>query len=217
MSAGFDVAAFVRANTWLVTPDLVPEIRLHLAEEPYELWTRVERELGSANPPPPFWAFAWPGGQGLARYVLDHPDVVARRTVLDVASGSGLVAIAAACRGASAVTATDIDPFAAAAIEINAAANGTVIDVRHSDVLAGDGEGADVVLAGDVCYDRDLAELVWPFVARARARGALVLLGDPGRAHFRSSGFRAVGRYEVPATDVLEAGSTTRTTVWQPE
>jgi predicted nicotinamide N-methyase len=162
----------------------------------------------------PYWAFAWPGGQALARHVLDHPELVAGRRVLDLASGSGLVAIAAALAGAT-VTATDVDPLAVRAIELNAAANGTQVTARDVDILDTDGSDADVILAGDVCYDRAMTARVLPFLAHAAARGIRVLVGDPGRPHFPTTGFHALATYSVPATGALEADDTTRTTVWQ--
>ena len=146
-----DRTAFVRDNTRLLPVPHAPEIRLHVAEEATELWQRTEDELGEMGLPPPFWAFAWAGGQALARYVLDHPDMVAGRRVLDFASGSGLVAIAAARAGAARVEAADVDAFAAAAIALNAAANDVRIVPRLEDLVGRD-EGWDTVLAGDICY-----------------------------------------------------------------
>jgi predicted nicotinamide N-methyase len=208
-----DAVRFVLANTRPGTAPLVPEIGLRLADEPFALWERAGSGL-------PYWAFAWAGGQALARYVLDHRDVVAGRRVLDLASGSGLVAIAAALAGAAHVTAVDIDPLATAAISLNAETDGVPVTALCADVLdAAPGPGsvlsADVVLAGDVCYDREMAARVVPFVTRAANRGALVLLGDPGRAHFPRTGFEAVAQYDVPVTGVLEANDTTPTRVWR--
>jgi predicted nicotinamide N-methyase len=185
----------------------VPEITLRLADEPFALWERLNTL--------PYWAFAWPGGQALARHVLDHRELVAGRRVLDLASGSGLVAIAAAMAGATAVTATDIDPLAVEAIKANAKANGTQVTASGIDLLNTDGGNAEVILAGDVCYDRAMAARVLPFLALAAARGIRVLVGDPGRAHFPKTGFQAMATYSVPITGVLEANDTTPTTVWQ--
>ena len=198
---------FVIANTEPGHAPLVPEITLRLADEPFALWERANTL--------PYWAFAWAGGQALARYVLDHRAVVAGRQVLDLASGCGLVAIAAALAGATAVTATDVDPFAVRAIEVNAQANGTQVTAARTDVLDTDGGDAELILAGDVCYDRAMADRVLPFLARAAARGIQVLVGDPGRAHFPTTGFHALATYSVPVTGVLEAHDTTPTTVWQ--
>ena len=212
-SAAGDV---VRATTRLVAAGCVPEIRLHLADEAFALWRRTEEELGRTGLPLPFWAFAWAGGQALARHLLDHPDLVRGRTVLDVASGSGLVAIAAARAGAGAVAATDVDPFALAAIELNAAANGVAVTARLEDVLDGDGGPAEVVLAGDVFYDRSLAERVLPFLERAAARGALALAGDPDRYYLPRSRLEAAAAYDVPVPPALEGSAVRRATVWRP-
>jgi predicted nicotinamide N-methyase len=208
-------AAFVRAHTRLVAPPLVPEIRLHLAEEPYAIWRDVERELGRAEPPLPFWAFAWVGGQALARHVLDHPEAVAGRRALDLASGSGLVAIAAAMAGAAAVKASEVDPFAIAAIELNAAANGVTVAATAEDLLDGDGGGAEVVLAGDVFYERSMSDRVLPFLERARVRGAAVLIGDPGREHLPRRRLEAVAEHDVRDVSALEGRAVRRTTVWR--
>jgi len=206
--------SFVREHTTLRAAPFVPEIRLHLADDPLAVWEETERQLGVTGLAPPFWAFAWAGGQGLARYVLDHPGVVAGRRVLDVASGSGLAAIASAMAGAAAVTAADIDQFAVAAIGLNAAANGVAVTAEPADVLGGDGDGADVVLAGDVFYHKSLADRMVPFLDRARSRGALVLIGDPGRAYLPAGRLAAQAVYDVPVSRELEDACTKRVTVW---
>ena len=198
---------FVLANTEAHRPPLVPEITLRLADEPFELWERTGEAL-------PYWAFAWAGGQALARYVLDHPDLVTGRRVLDLASGSGLVAIAAALAGAASVTAADTDPLAVAAVTVNARANGVCVTPRCADLLDTSAGDADVVLAGDVCYDRAMADRILPFLARVAGRGIPVLVGDPGRAHFPRTGFTALASYPVPVTGILEAHDTTLATVW---
>jgi predicted nicotinamide N-methyase len=151
-----DPVAFIRAETRLRPVPHAPELVLHVADEATALWQKTEEELGEIGLPPPFWAFAWAGGQALARYVLDHPEAVRARHVLDFASGSGLVAIAAMTAGAARVTACDIDPFAVAAMDLNAAANGVAIEAVQADLIGQD-QGWDVVLAGDICYERDLA------------------------------------------------------------
>jgi predicted nicotinamide N-methyase len=207
-------AEFVRAHTRLAATPHVPEITLCLADEVIELWERTESHAGQTGLAPPFWAFPWAGGQALARYVLDHPELVAGRRVLDFAAGSGLVAIAAARCGASHITAAEIDPYAAAAIEVNAAANGVVVRSTLVDVCAGDGGDAEVVLAGDVFYSRPMTELVLPFLTRARRRGAVVLAGDPGRAYLPSTGLTALASYEVPVIRALEDADVKTTTVW---
>jgi predicted nicotinamide N-methyase len=204
---------FVRANTAIVSPPLTPEIRLHLATAVTPLWQATEATLRAGQLPPPYWAFAWAGGQALARHVLDRPALVAGRRVLDIGAGSGLVAIAAAKVGARA-TAADPDRFAAAALALNAALNAVEIAIEMSDVLASD-EAWDAVLAGDMCYERPLAERLLPWLA-ARARGgALVLLGDPGRAYLPASGLEALARYWVPTPLELEDREARETTVWR--
>jgi predicted nicotinamide N-methyase len=208
-------AAFVRAHTRLTPVPLVPEISLHLAEEPFGIWAQTEHEQDAQNLPPPFWAFAWAGGQALARYLLDHADLVAGRNVLDVASGSGLVAIAAAKAGAALVWATDVDRFAAAAIALNAQANGSKVSVSLADVLNGDGDDADMVMAGDVCYEKTMARRMLEFLDRASAGGRAVLVGDPGRAYLPRSRLEAVAGYDVLVSQVLEDADVKRATVWR--
>jgi predicted nicotinamide N-methyase len=200
---------FVLANTTLTPVPLVPEVVLHSAAEAMDLWELTE------NDQPPFWAFPWAGGQALARHLLDHPGLVRDRKVFDLACGSGLVAIAAALAGADAVTANDIDPLALAAVELNAAANGVAVRTVPGDQLDTDAHGADVVLAGDVFYDAEITALVLPFLTRAAARGALVLLGDPDRAHLPRDRFTAQARYEVPVPLTLESAETRSATVWR--
>ena len=209
-----DPAGFIRSHTRLQPVPHTPSLRLHLADEATPLWLKTEEELGEIGLPPPFWAFAWAGGQALARYVLDHPDLCAGRRVLDFASGSGLVGIAAARAGALAVTAVDIDAFAVHAIAVNADANGVVVEPRRGDLVGAD-EGWEVVLAGDVCYERDMAHAVCGWLADLAARGATVLIGDPGRAYLPRKKLAAVAVYEVPTTRELEDLEIKRTTVWR--
>lgn len=209
-----DTAAFIRANTALIAPPHVPEIRLHLADEAHDLWHRTEEELDQIGLPPPFWAFAWAGGQGLARYVLDNPDMVRGKSVLDFASGSGLVAIAAAKAGARSVLAADIDPFCAPAIALNADANGVTVERTGADLIGSD-DGWQVVLAGDVFYDKPLANRLAPWFRCLRARGAQVLVGDPGRSYLPRAGLTERSVYSVPVTRVLEDAEIKRTTVWE--
>ncbi|WP_372424245.1 class I SAM-dependent methyltransferase [Salinarimonas chemoclinalis] len=213
-----DPAAFIRAHTRLLPVPHAPRLRLHVADEATALWEKTEEELGEIGLPPPFWAFAWAGGQALARYVLDHPEVVAGRSVLDFAAGSGLVGIAAARAGAARVEAADIDPFACAAMPLNAAANGVAIHPRAAD-LVGIDEGWEVVLAGDICYERDLAARVLAWLRGLAARGATVLVGDPGRAHLprdaEAAGLAPLATYEVPVTRALEDAEIKRSTVWR--
>jgi predicted nicotinamide N-methyase len=175
-------AIFVRAHTALAAPPLVPEVRLYLASEVTPLWEATEATLAAAYVPPPYWAFAWPGGQALARYVLDHRETVQGKRVLDFAAGSGVTAIAAARAGAAAVEAAEIDAIAIAALALNAATNEAAVTCTDADLVGSDG-GWDVVLAGDVCYERPMAERVTPWLQQLARRGAVVLLGDPGRAY----------------------------------
>jgi predicted nicotinamide N-methyase len=193
----------------------VAEIRLHLADDVLGLWQRTEDDLGVGQPPP-FWAFAWPGGQALARYVLDHASLVAGRSVLDVGSGSGLVAIAAAMAGAATVLASEVDPLAVAAIGLNARANGARAPAIVGDVLDGDGAGAEVILAGDVWYSRPLAERVLGFLDRAMARGASVLTGDIGRSFLPRDKFEVLDARDFPVMADLEDSGVKRTMVWAP-
>ncbi|MGE0501095.1 MAG: methyltransferase [Rhizobiaceae bacterium] len=206
--------AFILDNTAAIKPPHVPEIVLHLADEAHALWTKTEEELAVMGLPPPFWAFAWAGGQGLARYVLDNPSVVRGRPVLDFASGSGLVGIAAARAGAGHVVAADVDPFCASAIRLNAAANGVSIEVRIDDLVGLD-EGWSVVLAGDVFYQRDLVDRIVPWFDALKSRGADILVGDPGRAYLPRARLAALAAYEVPATRALEDAEVKKTTVWR--
>jgi predicted nicotinamide N-methyase len=205
---------FILANTALAAPPHVPEIALHLADEAHGLWQRTEEELAEIGLPPPFWAFAWAGGQGLARHVLDHPEIVRGRPVLDFASGSGLVAIAAAMAGAADVLAADIDPFCEAAIRLNAGANGAKVDFTGGDRIGTD-EGWAVVLAGDVFYDKAFADRLMPWFTMLKARGAEILVGDPGRSYLPRTGLERLAVYEVPVTRVLEDAEVKRTTVWR--
>lgn len=201
---------FVRANTALGAPPLVPEIALHLATEVTPLWEATEAELQRLGLPPPYWAFAWPGGQALARYVLDHPKVVEGRRVLDFGAGSGLVAIAAASAGARAVAA-EIDSFAAAAIRLNAAANGVEVAIETADVI-GTVCAWDVILCGDMCYERPLAERLTRWL---RGVPSLVLLGDPGRSYVPRDGLEPLARYVVPTSRDLEDRDSRETGVWR--
>jgi len=209
-----DREAFIRAHTRLLPVPHAPEIALHVAEEATELWQKTEDELALIGLQPPFWAFAWAGGQALARYLLDNPEIVAGRRMLDFASGSGLVAIAAAKVGAAPVEACDIDGFAAAAIDINAAANGVDVMARCEDLIGRD-EGWDVICAGDVCYERAMAERVIDWLSGLSARGATVLIGDPGRSYLPRGKLEAVATYEVPVTRALEDAEIKCSSVWR--
>lgn len=213
-----DPVAFIRTNTVLKSTSLVPEVRLHLADTALELWQLTEDELEDRGLPPPFWAFAWAGGQALARYVLDTPEIVRGKTVFDFASGSGLVAIACALAGAERVVANEIDVFAICAIRLNAEANGISdrLVILDHDVLSDPPEGTyDLMLAGDVCYEKPMADLAIPFL-RARAKsGVEVLIGDPGRTYLPKSGLEQVSEYRVPVPRDLEDSDLHRTVVWR--
>lgn len=211
-----DRAAFIAANTRLLTPPLVPEIKLHLAEESLPIWRKTEEELGEMNVPPPYWAFAWAGGQALARYLLDHPELAAGKSVLDLGAGSGLTAIAAAKAGASWVLAADIDRIALAATQLNAVANGCVVDVTDVDLLASPPDPRfGVILVGDLFYERELADKVLVFIERAVHHGAIALIGDPGRSYFPKGKFEQIADHRVPVTRELEDAEIKRTAVWR--
>ncbi|EEP70794.1 methyltransferase [Micromonospora sp. ATCC 39149] len=199
----------------LVPTPFVPEVRLHLAEDAIVWWARMEAAAGHALPPP-YWASAWAGGQALARHLLDHPELAAGRRVLDLAAGSGLVAIAAALAGAALVVANDIDPYAVAAVTVNARANRVAVVATGEDLLDSDGGDADLLVAGDVFYDRELAARVLPFLRRAAARGSRVLVGDPGRGHLPRNLLDAVTSYRVPTTEPAVDSSVRQVEVLRP-
>jgi predicted nicotinamide N-methyase len=191
---------FIKANAILIQPPLVPEIMLHLASEVIALWRSTEEELAEIGVPPPYWAFAWAGGQALARYILDHPEIVRGRRVLDIGAGSGLVAIAACIAGAAHVLAADIDGFACAAIRLNAAANGCVLGVTQEDLIGSNGDW-EVILVGDLFYERPLAERL---LAWLRLGDSIALLGDPGRNYFPTTQVERLATYNVQTTRDLE-------------
>ncbi len=209
-----DRVAFVRANTRLRPVPLVPEILLHVADEAVPLWQKTEEEIGELGLSAPFWAFAWAGGQALARYILDNPALVAGKRVLDFASGSGLVAIAAAKSGARTIEACEIDAFAVAAIALNAEANGANVQAIRADLIGRD-EGWDVVLAADVCYEREMAARALDWLASLAARGAEVRIGDPGRTYLPKERLERIAEYRVPVTRELEDGEIKNTGVWR--
>jgi predicted nicotinamide N-methyase len=208
-----EIEAFIRAQTQPATAALVPEIRLFLATEVTPLWQATEASLEKSGLPPPYWAFAWPGGQALARQLFDHPDLVRGRRVLDFAAGCGIAGLAAARLGAT-VTAAEIDDVAAVAIALNAELSQLQIDVTSED-LTGIASGSwDVVLAGDVFYERPMAETVEPWLRGLARAGATVLVGDPGRNYLPKSGLREVGRYVVPTSRDLEDRETRETRIY---
>jgi predicted nicotinamide N-methyase len=205
--------AFIRANTKLSRPPLVPEIALHLAEESLAIWQKTEDELGAMNVPPPYWAFAWAGGQALARYLIDNCEQVADKRIVDLGSGSGLSAIAAVKAGAQSVLAADIDAMALAAIALNAEANGVAIEATAEDLL-GHPPAADVFLVGDLFYERALADRVLACIEAVAGKGGQVLIGDPQRNYFPKDRFAALAEYRVPVTRDLEDAEIKRTAVW---
>lgn len=210
-----DAPAFIRANTRLMSPPLVPEIVLHLAEESVPIWLKTEEELGELNVPPPYWAFAWAGGQALARYILDNRSLFQGRRVLDLGAGSGLTAIAAMKAGARHVLAADIDQVALAATQLNAEINGVLVETTGKDLLAAAPGEFDVILVGDLFYERALAEHVLAFITAAGVGGALVLIGDPQRNYFPKGRFTLAAGYQVAVTRELEDALIKNTAVWR--
>lgn len=210
-----DPAAFIRANTLLHEPPLVPELKLYLASEIVPIWQMTEEELEQSGLPPPFWAFAWAGGQALSRYILDHPEVVRGKRVLDFGSGSGLIAIAAMKAGAASVVAADIDPFAVASIRLNAEVNGVSVVVADDNLVGAANGGWDVILIGDMCYERPLAESIEIWVRSLVAEGAEALIGDPGRTYLPKSGLEKIISYAVKTTRELEDTDVRNTSVWK--
>ncbi len=215
MSGIADHRAFILANTVQLACPLVPELTLHLAHEAVPIWHKTEEELGQIGLAPPFWAFAWAGGQALARYILDHPEWILGKSVIDLASGSGLVALAAMKAGAASVLAADIDPFAASAMRLNAELNGVAIKVTSEDLLQAPPPQADFLLVGDLFYEKQLAQRVLGWLEQGRTQGAHILVGDPGRSYFPKDRFEKRAEYMVPVTRELEDSEIKRTAVWQ--
>ena len=209
-----DIPAFIRKNTRVLAPSHVPELKLHLADDAVALWQMTEEQLGELGVPPPFWAFAWAGGQALARYVLDYPQLVRGKSVLDVASGSGLVAIAAMKAGAGHVVAADIDRFASEAAVLNAELNGVLVSVSMDDPV-GKPADPDVILVGDLFYDRDLSPCVLDWLIELEASGKTVLIGDPGRTYLPKDRLKKLASYDVPVTRALEDAEVKRSGVWR--
>ena len=205
---------FIVEHAAIAHVPLVPEIALHLASEVTPLWHATQAWLDARDLPPPFWAFAWSGGQAIARYLLDHPRDVAGRRVLDFASGGGIVAIAAAKAGARHVRAVDIDPFAEAAIALNASLNGVAIEASAIDLVGTIVGDVDLITAGDVCYERGPASTFMPWLRGLAATGIRVLVGDPGRAYLPEHGLREVAAYDVPTPLELEGSLTRRARVF---
>jgi len=210
-----DHAAFVRANTSILSPPLVPEIKLHLAHEALPIWQKTEDELGEIGLPPPFWAFAWAGGQALSRYVLDTPTTVLGKRVVELASGSGMVGIAAMMAGAKSVLSADIDLFAIAAIEVNAKQNSVSLSITSEDLLTQPVPEIDVILVGDLFYEKGVAMRCLAWLEQAQAKGIDVLIGDPGRSYLPKDRLLKVAEYSVPVSRDLEDAEIKRTAVWR--
>lgn len=213
-AAAADPAGFVRRNTALHEPPLVPEVKLHLASEIVPIWQMTEEELEKSGLPPPFWAFAWAGGQALSRYILDNPHIVSGKDVLDFGAGSGLIGVSAAKAGAKSVLSADIDNFAVEAIMLNAEANGVEIDATAEDLVGVENRGWQVILVGDMCYERPLAERIEVWLRRLASEGAVVLIGDPGRTYLPKTGLRKLVSYAVMTTRELEDTDVRNTSVW---
>jgi predicted nicotinamide N-methyase len=205
---------FIRTHTRLQPVPFVPELRMHTATDVIALWESTE-SAEQSEMAPPFWAFPWAGGQAVARYVLDHPETVTGRAVLDLASGSGLVAMAAALAGAESVVANEIDRYADAAIAANALANSLAVTRRLGDLLDAPARVADVILAGDVFYSRSMAGRMLRFMQRARSAGVEVFAGDPGRAYVPRDALEQVAEYRIPVIRDLEDADTKLVTVWR--
>lgn len=213
-----DRVQFILDNTTVVAPAHLPEIRLHTASSAHELWHKTEDELQEIGLPPPFWAFAWAGGQGLARYVLDNPSVISSKNVLDFASGSGMVAICACLGRATQVMANDIDPFCQAAMSLNAEANAARMEFDGRDLLelpVSACAGFDVILAGDVFYDSAMAERVLGWMSGLKTLGKTILVGDPGRSYFPAERMARLAEYSVPSTLELEDNTIKLVSVWE--
>ncbi len=209
-----DIPAFIRENTRVSAPAHVPELRLYLADDAVSLWEMTEEELGRIGLPPPFWAFAWAGGQALARYLLDTPGLARGAQVMDVASGSGMVAIAAMKAGAASALAVDIDPFCADAARLNAALNDVTIATSDEDPI-GRETPCDLILVGDLFYERDLAERLLAWLKTLSAQGKTVLIGDPGRTYLPKDALEKIAEYAVPTIRALEDSEVKRTGVWR--
>ena len=209
-----DPRTFILRHTRPQAPPHAPELTLYLADDSTPLWRLGETELAEMGLEAPFWAFAWAGGQGLARYLLDHPHEARGRTVIDFAAGSAIAAIAAMTAGAAQALAADIDAFCAAAVALNAEANGVTMAFTDADLLEAEPPAVDVVCAGDIAYEAPLAARVRAWLKRARDRGARVLIGDPHRTYFDPAGLVQLAEYRVPTTRELEDLAVKRTGVW---
>jgi predicted nicotinamide N-methyase len=206
-----DHRAFIIENTTILSPPLVPEVKLHLAHEALPIWQKTEDELGEIGLPPPFWAFAWAGGQALARYILDNPEIVRGKRVIDIASGSGLVGIAAMKAGAATVLAADIDQFSIAAIELNASLNNTTLSATSENLLLLPPPPTDIILVGDLFYEKHVAERCLAWLRQSKAE---ILIGDPGRSYLPKSELTKIAEYSVPVSRDLEDAEIKLTAVW---
>ena len=210
-----DRKAFISANTSILSPPLVPEIKLHLAHEALPIWQKTEEELGEIGLPPPFWAFAWAGGQALSRYILDHPSTVLAKRVVEIASGSGMVGIAAAKAGAASILSADIDLFSVAAIKANADINDVILQVTSEDLLSQAVPDVDVILIGDLFYEKNVARRCIAWAQQAKSKGIDVLIGDPGRSYLPKEQLVKVAEYSVPVSRDLEDAEIKQTAVWR--
>jgi len=210
-----DKQAFIRTQTKIARPSLVPELKLHLATEISPIWRATQTELDNYGIPPPYWAFCWPGGQALTRFLIDQPHWVKGKRVLDFAAGSGISGIAAAKMKAAHVTIAEIDEVAVAAIALNAKLNKVAVDIVTEDLVGRGDLGFDIVLAGDVCYERPMAERVFAWFAELADAGVVVLMGDPGRAYLPRKGLVEMARYQVPTSTELEDKDMRLTLVWR--
>ncbi|WP_417695419.1 class I SAM-dependent methyltransferase [Roseibium sp.] len=215
MDALNDPMKFIHAETMVRRVPHAQEIRLHVADEAMDLWQKTEEELEALGLPPPFWAFAWAGGQALARYILDNPDIVAGKQILDLASGSGVVGIAAMLAGAAHCQAVDIDPFAAHAARANAALNNVMLDVVDRDITGDGPPPVDVIFCGDVFYEQPMAEKILPFIDRALTAGISVFVGDPGRSYLPRERLELLATYEIEVIANLEDATIKKTSVFK--
>lgn len=206
---------FIRLNTRLMAPSAVPELQMWLADEVTPLWQATEAWLEARNCPPPYWAFAWAGGQALARYILDNPLSVQGRRVFDFAAGGGIASLAALKAGAASATANEIDDMAMQAIKLNADANEAMVTIVAGDMANDDLAGFDLILAGDVCYEPAMTARLLPWLRRLSGQGKEVWLADPGRAYLPQSGLERLGAYDIPVTADLESCAIRSTTVYR--
>jgi len=210
-----DRETFIKAHTALARPPLTPEIPLWLATEATAIWEASEAFLEETGLASPFWAFAWPGGQALARYVLDNPETVRGKRVLDFGAGGGLAAIAAMVAGATEAVGADLDATAEAAMAVNAAENGVRVAAFIGDATALDPGEFDVILAADVCYERGPAAATTAWLNKAAGAGAAVLLADPGRTYAPTAGLQLLASYDTPTSRELERAEVMPTSVWR--